>query len=114
MPPSVGIPLDPLALAFDIPSVFSTQASFSIPHRASLTLVLEGDRRACLAGRYAFPRGFHCGASSILQGKEEHWRSISLPVGRAFLGERRCGTVPLWNPWHLVRRSNKTVRRHIY
>jgi hypothetical protein len=62
MPPSVGIPLDPLALALDIPSEFSRQASFSTPHRASLTLVLEGDRRARLACRSALPQGFHCGA----------------------------------------------------
>ena len=98
MPPSVGIRLDPPALALDIPSEFSRQASFSTPHRASLTLVLKGDRRARLACRSALPRGFHCGARLLYVVGEEPWRFVSLPVGRAFLGGRRCSTVPLWNP----------------
>ena len=59
MPPSVGIPLDPMALALDIPNEFSRRDSFSTPRWASLTLVLEVDRRTLSAGRSAIPQDFY-------------------------------------------------------
>ena len=61
MPPSVGIPLDPLALALDTPSEISRQVLFSTPRRASLTQILEGDRRTRPAGRSTLPQGSCCG-----------------------------------------------------
>ena len=58
----MGIPLDLLAPALDISSEFSRQASFSTSRRASLTLVLEGDRRTHPVGQSAIPRDCYCGA----------------------------------------------------
>ena len=55
----MGIPLDPLALALDISSEFSRQASFSTSRWASLTLVLEDDRRTRSAGQSAIPQDFY-------------------------------------------------------
>ena len=62
MPPSVGIPLDPLAPALDTPSEMSRHVSFSTPRWAFLNLVLEGVRLTYLAGRSTLPRGSCCGA----------------------------------------------------
>jgi len=45
MPPFMGIPLDHLILALDIPNEFSRLASFSNTRWASLTLALEIDCR---------------------------------------------------------------------
>ena len=55
----MGFPFDPLALALDIPSEFSRRASFSTPCWASLTLVLEVDRRTRSAGRSTIPQDFY-------------------------------------------------------
>jgi len=55
----VGIPLDPLALALDITSEFLRQASFLTPRWASLTLVLEVDRRTRSAGQSGVPQDFY-------------------------------------------------------
>ena len=38
------------------------------------------------------------GAYLTLQWKEESWRFVFLPVGRAFLGGSHCGYVPSRNP----------------
>jgi hypothetical protein len=94
----MGIPLDPLALALDIPSEFSRQASFLTSRWASLTLVLEDDRqriqRASLRSLKIF---IVTRTYLILQGKEGPRRFTFLPVGRAFLGGSRCSTVSSWN-----------------
>ena len=58
LPPSVGIPLDPLFLALYIPSEFSREASFSNIRWASLTLVLEIDCRTRSAGQSATSQDF--------------------------------------------------------
>ena len=62
LPPSMGIPLDPLTPALDTPGEFSRHTLFSSPRRASLTLVLKGDRRTRPVGQSALPRGSYGGA----------------------------------------------------
>ena len=60
----MGILLDLLTPALDTPSEFSRQASFSTPRWASLTLVLEGDRRTRPVGRSALPQDC-CGGARL-------------------------------------------------
>ena len=91
----MGIPLNPLAPALDIPGEFSRQASFWTPRRASLTLAtVEPLERA---GLRSLEISITVRAYLTLQEKEESWQFTFLPVGRAFLGGSRCSTVPLWN-----------------
>ena len=55
----MGIPLDPLALALDIRREFSRQTSFSTSCWASVTLVLEDDRRTRSADKSAISQDFY-------------------------------------------------------
>ena len=86
LPPSVGIPLDHLVLALDIPSEFSRQASFSNTRWASQTLVLEIDCQTRSAGLSATSRDFR--------------RDRFVPC---LIGEGRVTTVSLFTRWEPLR-----------
>jgi len=92
----MGIPLDPLAPALDISSEFFEAGIIFDPSPASLTLVLEDDRRTHPAGRSAIPQDFYCGARASY-----------------LIGERRAVEVRFLARWARLFRRGPLQRRAV-